>query len=76
MIESPLYQEIAVQLKREGESQARQQDIMDALECRFGLAAKELEVELAAVEFDRLRELLLFAVKCRNLAEFRKRLLS
>jgi hypothetical protein len=76
MIESPLYQEIAVELKREATTAARLQGIMDVLQGRFGLAAKELEVELAAVDSDRLRELLVFAVKCRNLAAFRKRLLS
>ena len=43
---------------------------------RFGPAAKELEVELKAVEFDRLSDLAKFAAKCRNLASFRKRLLS
>jgi hypothetical protein len=76
MIESPLYQEIAVQLKREATIEARQQDIMDILEGRFGPALRELAVELTAVEFDRLRDLLVFAAKCRSLASFRKRLLS
>ena len=76
MIESPLYQEIAVELTREGETNARRQDIMDVLVARFGPPAKGLEVELTAVEFDRLRELHMFAVKCRNLKSFRKQLLS
>ena len=43
---------------------------------RFGPPAKELEVELMAVDFDRLSDLVEFAVKCRNLASFRKRLVS
>jgi hypothetical protein len=76
MIESPLYQEVVEESRREGATQARRQDIMDILESRFGSPARELEIELAAVEFERLRDLTLFAVKCRNLAAFRKRLLS
>jgi hypothetical protein len=76
MIESPLYQEIAVELTREGAIKARQQDIIDFLEGRFGPPARELEVELKAVDFDRLSDLVKFAAKCRNLAAFRKKLLS
>jgi hypothetical protein len=75
-IESPLYQEVVEEAKREGETKAWRQNVMDVLEARFGPPARELEVEVAAVEFDRLRELHLFAVKCRNLAAFRKRLFS
>jgi hypothetical protein len=43
---------------------------------RFGSAAKDLEVELKAVDLDRLDDLAQFAARCRNLAAFRKRLLS
>jgi hypothetical protein len=35
-----------------------------------------LEVELKAVDFDRLRDLVKFAAKCRSLASFRKHLVS
>jgi hypothetical protein len=76
MIESPIYQEIVEESERNGEIRARQQDILDVLDSRFGAAAQDLEVELKAVEFDRLGDLLRFAAKCRNLASFRKRLLS
>ena len=76
MIESPLYQEIVEEAKREGATEAMQQDILDLLEIRFGPQAKDLEVELKAVAFDRLRELHRFAATSRNLAWFRKRLLS
>jgi hypothetical protein len=76
VIESPLYQEIVEEAERKGETKARQEDIMDVLKTRFGPAAKDLEVELKAVEFDRLGALHKFAVKCRNLASFRKHLLS
>ena len=76
MIQSPLYQEIVEESERKGETRARQQDILRFLRGRFGPAAEALEVELKAVEFDRLDELVEFAAKCRNLASFRKRLLS
>ena len=76
MIESPLYQEIVEESERKGETRAKRQDILDFLVGRFGPAAKDLEVELKAVEFDRLSDLVTFAAKCRNLASFRKRLLS
>jgi hypothetical protein len=76
MIQSPLYQEIVRDSKREGLTEAWQQSIMDALVRRFGPTAEALEVELKAVEFDRLRDLHGFAVSCRSLASFRKRLLS
>jgi predicted transposase YdaD len=74
MIESPLYQEIVEESKREGETRGKRETILDFLVGRFGSAAKELEVELKAVEFERLSELARFAAKCRNLAAFRKRL--
>jgi hypothetical protein len=76
MIQSPLYQEIVEEAKREGETQARRQVILDILEDRFGTEAKGLEVELKAAEFDRLREIHKFAVKCDSLEAFRERLLS
>ena len=62
--------------ERNGEARARRQDIVEILEDRFGPQAKELEVELEATEFDRLRELLKLAARTRSLAAFRKRLLS
>src|SRR5215470_16075882 len=70
MIESPLYQEIVEEAEREGATRARRQDIMDVLVDRFGPAARDLEVELKAVEFDRLRDLHKFAARCRSLASF------
>jgi hypothetical protein len=76
MIESPLYREVVEEAKREGATEAMQQDILDLLEVRFGPQSKDLEIELKAIAFDQLRELLRFAVKCRSLASFRKRLLS
>ena len=76
MIESPLYQDIVEEARREGETRAMQRGILDLLEIRFGPQAKDLEVELNAVAFDRLRELLRLAATSRNLASFRKRLLS
>jgi hypothetical protein len=72
MIESPLYQEIVEEAKRD----ARQRDILMFLAGRFGPAAEELELDLKAVAFDRLDELVEFAARCRSLASFRKRLLS
>ena len=76
MIESPLYQEVVEESRRKGATEARRQDIMDLLEGRFGPAAQALEVELKAVEYDRLSDLVKFAAKCRNLASFRKRLFA
>jgi hypothetical protein len=76
MTESPLYQEIVEEAKREGATEAMQQGILDLLEDRFGPEARELEVELKAVAFDRLRELHKFAARSRSLATFRKRLQS
>jgi hypothetical protein len=76
MIESPLYQEIVEEAERNGETRAMRRDILKVLAARFGPAAMDLEVELKAVEFDRLDDLVEFAAKCRYLAWFRKRLLS
>ncbi len=74
MIESPLYQEIVAEAERVGETKARQQDIVEILTTRFGRAAKAVELALQSVEFERLRDLLKFAVECSSLAAFRKRL--
>jgi hypothetical protein len=76
MIESPLYQDIVEEAMREGASNAMRENILDLLEVRFGPQAKNLEVELKAIAFDRLRELHRFAATSRSLASFRKRLLS
>jgi hypothetical protein len=76
MIESPVYREIVEEAERKGATEARQEDILDLLVDRFGPAAMALEVELKAVEFDRLSELLKLAAKCRSLAAFRKHLAS
>jgi hypothetical protein len=76
MIQSPLYQEIVAESEHKGETKAWQQGIMDVLVDRFGSDAEDLEVELKAVEFERLRDLLKFAVKCSDLEAFRRRLLS
>src|SRR5262245_8522886 len=75
-VPSPLYQEIVAEARREGATEAMRQDILDLLEVRFGPQAKDLEVELKAVAFDRLRELLKIAARSRSLTAFRKRLLS
>ena len=70
MIESPLYQEIVAEAERVGETKARQQDIVEILTTRFGRAAKAVELALQSVEFERLRDLLKFAVECPSLAAF------
>jgi hypothetical protein len=72
MIKSPLYQEIVEEAKRE----AMQQAILDLLEDHFGPEAKDLEAQLKAVAFDRLRDLHKFAARSPSLASFRKQLLS
>jgi hypothetical protein len=76
MIESPLYQEIVEEAKRKGAIEGKREMLLDFLVGRFGPTAKNLEVDLKAVEFDRLDDLGQFAAKCRNLTLFRKRLLS
>jgi hypothetical protein len=67
-----LYQEIVDEVKRE----VWQQIVLEFLEDRFGPEAKDLEAQLRDVALDRLRELIVFATKCRSLASFRKRFLS
>ena len=76
MIHSPLYQEGVEEAERKGETKGKREAILDFLVGRFGPAARESEVELAAVEFERLSDLVRFAARCRNLAAFRKRLFS
>jgi predicted transposase YdaD len=76
MIQSPLYQEIVEEAKREGADETRRKDILTFLAGRFGPPAEDLEADLRAVEFDRLDELVEFAARCRSLASFRRRLLS
>jgi hypothetical protein len=76
MIESPIYQEIVEESRREGATEALRKAILNFLVRRFGATAEALEVELKAVEYERLEDLVMFAAKCRNLASFRKRLLS
>jgi hypothetical protein len=76
MTEFPTYEEIVEEAKRKGATEGKQEMLLDFLVSRFGPAAKDLEVELKAVEFDQLDDLGQFAAKCRNLASFRKRLLA
>ncbi len=76
MIESPLYQEVVEGSRREGATEARRTDILKLLINRFGDSAKDLKVELDAVEYDRLEDLFERAMRCRSLAVFRKQLLS
>ena len=76
MIESPIYQEMVEEAERRGATRAMRKAILRFLVGRFGPAAKELEVELKAVDFDRLDNLAEFAAKCRNLDSFREQLLS
>jgi hypothetical protein len=76
MIDSPLYREIVEEARREGETKAMRRMILKFLVARFGMAAKDVEVELKAVEFDRLDDLIDFAAACRDLHTFREPLLS
>ena len=76
MIESPLYRDVVEEARREGATKAMQRNILDLLEIRFGPQAKDLEFDLKAVAFERLREVYRFAATCRSLASFRKRLPS
>ncbi len=76
MIESPIYQEIVEESRREGATEARRRDVLNILLVRFGPAARSLEVELNAIEFDRLEDLVKLAVSAHDLDSFRERLLS
>ena len=76
MIQSPLYQEFVEEAKRKGATEAMRRAILKVLVRRLGPAAKDLAVDLEAVEFDRLDDLIDFAAECRTLDEFRARLLS
>jgi hypothetical protein len=76
MIESPLYREIVEESKREGGTEVMRRAILKVLVTRFGPPAKELEVELKAVDLDQFDDLVGYAAKCRNLASFHKRLVS
>ena len=76
MIESPIYQEIVEESERKGETRVMQRIILKALVNRFGEAAQELEVELKAVDYDRLQNLIVRALSCPSLASFRGELLS
>ena len=76
MIQAPLYQEIVEEGERKGATEATRKLMLGFLVGRFGPAAKDLDVELRAVDLDRLEELAEFAARCRNLASFRKCLLS
>jgi hypothetical protein len=76
MIESLLYQQVVEEAERKGATEAKREAMLSFLMTRFGPAVKELEVELKAVEFGRLDDLIIFVVECRNLASFRKRLLA
>jgi hypothetical protein len=76
MIQSPLYQEIVAESKREGATETLQWATLKALVNRFGEAAKDLEVELKAVDYDRLEGLFHRALSCPDLASFREELVS
>jgi hypothetical protein len=76
MIESPVYQEIVEEAERKGATEARRKDLLKVLLNRFGGPAKELEVELEAVDYERLDDLFEQALGCQDLPSFRKRLLS
>ncbi len=76
MIQSPLYQEIVAESELKGATETRQAYILKVLRNRFGDAAKELDVELKAVEHERLDSLFDRALNCPDLESFRKELLS
>jgi hypothetical protein len=76
MIESPIYQDIVEEAERLGETRGRRQAILGFLESRFGPAARDLEVELKAVEFDRLMDLITLCGTCSSLEAFRERFSS
>jgi hypothetical protein len=76
MIHSPLYQEVVEEAERKGETKAKREWILKVLQTRFGETAKDLKVELDAVEYDRLEGLLDRSLSCRTLASFRRHLLG
>jgi hypothetical protein len=76
MIDSPIYDDIFEEAERKGATKARQQTILDLLESRFGPAARDLEVAVKAVEFDRLSDLVKLCGTCDSLEAFRERLRS
>jgi hypothetical protein len=76
MIPSSLYQEFFEEAERKGATEAMRRAILKVLVRRLGPAAKDLAVDLEAVAFDRLDDLIDFAAECRTLDEFRARLVS
>jgi hypothetical protein len=76
MIGSSPHDEIFEEARREGQIEGTREAILDILVARFGPSAECLSVALRAIEYDRLKDLVTFTAKCRNLASFRKRLLS
>ncbi len=76
MIESPIYQKVVEESERKGETRARRKDVLKILVKRFGDPARDLAVELDAVEYDRLEDLLDRAIDCADLESFREQLLS
>jgi predicted transposase YdaD len=68
MKESPIYQEIL----EEGALQSRRDDIVDALNVRFGEVPPEITRELAEIaDLEILRHLHRLAVRCESIADFR-----
>jgi hypothetical protein len=76
MIESPLYQEIVEEARREGATETTRKPILRALRNRFGDEAEDLKIDLDAVGYDRLEDLFDQATIGPNLADSRERLLS
>ncbi len=76
MIEWPSHEDFVEGAFRRGEMKARRKSILIVLVARFGPTAESLKVELEAVEYDRLEDLLDWAMDCPDLQLFRQRLLS
>lgn len=76
MIQAPLYQEIVAESKREAATETLQRATLKALVHRFGEEAQDLEVELKAVDIDRLEGLFDRALSCPDLPTFREELVS
>jgi predicted transposase YdaD len=73
MDESPLIQEIVAEKKQE----ARQEDIQDVLQARFGSVPKDIVERLPGVRSEKkLRALVKYAGRCSDLESFRARLFS